>query len=342
MTTETYQELFYYTAFPVFAIRRGTGEIIYKNLSCAKYLPKLSDKKSVYPFIFSQNFDGVGAVKLAQADAYHTAIALEDGDHSVFLFLGYLQYENGMLRASQAFREFGPSLTDFLAALHMQHSVRMMGSILPGTNRELYTQVPRLTLDERDPEYPAHTLFYPIATDLFEKLNTAFLESGYHVHARIEEDFPTYLYTEAAIKDILFVLGRLLYLPMKLSKNKTVNILLSCDIAYSRYAFYITAETTLFKLWGQTEETMELLLDFIPEGKMEFSLLYKTGLLTKENFIAGLDRFGNLFLSYRVPYISPETYYVRSIDMQNAFLLKSVDTMIDSLIARLTDNGASC
>jgi hypothetical protein len=177
---------------------------------------------------------------------------------------------------------------------------------------------------------------------LFEKLNAAFSGSGYRFHSRIEEDFPTYLYTDMAIQDLLFVLGRLLYLPMKLSKNKTVNVLLFCDVAYSRYTFYITAETTLSKLLGKTGEAMEWLLDFIPEGKMEFSLLYKTGLLTNENFVAEVDRFGNLFLSYRIPYISPETYYVRSVDMQDAFLLKSVDMMIESLIARLTDNGASC
>ncbi len=341
MTIETYQELFYYTAFPVFAIRRSTGEVIYKNLACEKYLPKLSKKNSLNSFVFSQTFNGVGAVKLTEADCYHTAIAFADGENSVLVFPGHLQYEDGMLRASQMFRQFGPALTDFLAAVHIHNSFRTAGSILSGTNRELYTQAPRLMLDERDWEYPAHTLFYPIASDLFAKLNTAFLESGYRVHAQIEEDFPTYLYTDMSIRDILFVLGRVLYLPMKLAKNKSINILLSCDLAYSRYAFYITAETTLSKLSGKSGEAIEWLLDFIPEGKMEFSLLYKAGLLTKDNFFAEVDRFGNLCVIYRVPYISPETYYIRSVDTQDIFLLKSVDTMIESLIARLTDNGAS-
>ena len=51
MTIKTYQELFHYTTFPVFVTRRETGEVIYKNFSCEKYLPKLSKRKLLTTYV---------------------------------------------------------------------------------------------------------------------------------------------------------------------------------------------------------------------------------------------------------------------------------------------------
>ena len=87
---------------------------------------------------------------------------------------------------------------------------------------------------------------------------------------------------------------------------------------------------------------MDWLLSFVPECKMEFSLLFKAGLLTEDNFVAKIDKFGNLTLRYAIPYRSPDTYYIRSVDMPDIFLLNAVDSMIENLFTKLTGNDAFC
>ena len=342
MTIKTYQELFHYMTFPVFAIRRETGEVIYKNFSCEKYLPKLSKRKLLSPFVFAQNFTGVGAVVLAEPGPYQTAIALEDGSYSVLLFLSHWQNEDGVCLAAKQFQQFGPSLTDFLATLYCSNSFKARGSVLSETNVSLYTEVGQIRLDEKDIADHMPVALCSVMKTVFGKLENAFSDFGYRVHTQIEADFPQYLQTEVDLRDVLFVLGRLLYLQMKLSRNKEANVFLSCDVAYSRHVFYITAETNLLGLNDPSEDLMDWLLSFIPECKMEFALLFKAGLLTKENFVANVDKFGNLSLRYHIPYKSPETYYIRSVDMPDIFLLEAIDTMLENLFTKLTGNDASC
>ena len=342
MTIKTYQELFHYMTFPVFATRRETGEVIYKNFSCEKYLPKLSKRKLLSPFVFAQNFSGFGAVVLAEPSPYQTAIALEDGPHSVFLFLSHWQNEEGVCLAAKQFQQFGPSLTDFLAAIYCSNSFKARGSVLSKTNVSLYTEVGQIRLDEKDIADHMPTPLCSVMKTVFEKLEAAFSNFGYRVHTQIEEDFPQYLQPETDLRDILFVLGRLLYLQMKLSRNKEANVFFACDVAYSRHVFYITAETNLSGLNDPSEDLMDWLLSFIPECKMEFTLLFKAGLLTKENFVANVDKFGNLSLRYHIPYKSPEIYYVRGVDMPDIFLLQAIDSMLEGLFAKLTGNDASC
>jgi hypothetical protein len=335
MTTETYQELFYYAAFPVFAALRSTGRVIYKNLACEKYLPKLSKRNSLKSLIFSQNFDGVGPVKLAELGVYHTAIAFEDGKNSVFLFLSRLQYETGMYHGDQIFRQFGPSLTDFISAVRTNQSLKSADP--NNATTELYTETVQALLDERDLGLSTNASLYKIASCVFEKLNSFFTGFGYHVNAQIAERFPQYLKIRVPMQEILFVMGRLLYLQMKLSKTKDINIFLFCNLAFSHYTFQLTTATNLSELPSDKEWFFES----IPECAMEFSLLYKAKLLREENFDMKMDRPGNLTVFYNIPYISPETYYVRSMDMRDVFILQSVDNMIESLRAKLT-NGEMC
>lgn len=341
MTIKTYKELFHYTTFPVFATLRETGEVIYKNFSCEKYLPKLSKRNLLTPFVFAQKFSGVGAVVLAEPSPYQTAIALEDGPHSVFLFLSHLQAEDGVCLAAKQFQQFGPSLTDFLAAVHCGNSFKTRGSVLSETNVSLYTEVGQIRLDEKDIADHMPTPLCSVMKTVFEKLEAAFSNFGYRVHTQIEEDFPQYLQPETDLRDILFVLGRLLYLQMKLSKNKETNVFFTCDLAYCRHVFNITAETSLSGLNGSSEDLMDWLLSFVPECKMEFSLLFKAGLLTEDNFVAKIDKFGNLTLRYGIPYKSPDSYYIRSVDMPDIFLWDAVDNMIENLFEKLTGNSTS-
>ena len=341
MTIKTYQELFHYTTFPVFAMRRDTGEIIYKNFSCEKYLPKLSKRNLLTPFVFAQKFSGVGAVVLAEQSPYQTAIALEDGKYSVFLFLSHLQAEDGICVAAKQFKQFGPSLTDFLAAVHLNNSFKTRGSVLSKTNVSLYTEIGQIRLDENDLSTYTPTPLCSLMTTIFKKLNAVFSGFGYCVHTQIEEDFPYYLQTEVDLRDVLFVLGRLLYLQLKLSKNKETDVFFACDPAYSHHVFHIKTETNLVGLNDPSEDLLDWLLSFIPECKMEFALLFKAELLTKDNFVAKVDKFGNLTLRYTIPYKSPETYYIHSIDMPDIFLLNAVDGMIENLFEKLTGNAAS-
>ena len=150
MTVATYQELFYYTAFPVFAVLRSTGEVVYKNIACEKYLPKLSKKNSLNSFVFAQKFSGIGPVKLAETMIYHTAIAFEDGENSVFLFLSHLQYQDGMFQAAQIFQMMGPSLESFLASMRANASLRTRGNTLQIANGDLYTETMQTFLYENN------------------------------------------------------------------------------------------------------------------------------------------------------------------------------------------------
>lgn len=305
-------------------------------------MPKIFKKNSLNSFIFSQNFNGVGAVKLSETGHFCTAIAFEDGEHSVFLFLNQLQYKNGIYLAAKFFEQFGPSFSDFLSMLYRNYSIKMKGSILPGTNLDLCMETSQLLFDEEDLAIDPHISVYSAMAEAFAKLNTAFSELGYSVNAKIDENFPKYLHADIAVQDILFVLGRLLYLQMKISKYKKVNLSLFCDVAYAQHIFHMTAETDFLENLDRPSELKKWLLDFIPECRLEFIFLNKTGLLTEENFDAKVDRFGNLSLTYTVPYRSPESYYVRSVDKADATFLHVIDNMLESLYAKLKDIDASC
>lgn len=342
MIVETYQELFCYAPFPVFAIVRGTDKIIYKNLVCERYFPKLSRKNLSKLFFASKEFQGLGPVKLAGFDIYHTALALEDENHVVFLFLGYLQHEMGLYYANQLMLSFGTSLTAFLVSMKSRKSARLSTSDFPDLGMDFDTEVSRLLAEEQNAIVPTKVSLYQVAEGICQKMNSAFSDLGYHIHMQIDNDFPRYLQTTVPSQEILFVLGRLIYLQMKLSKTKDVDIFLSCDLAFSRHIFQIKTETDLSELPADSRENEEWLWKFVPECAMEFSLLYHSGLLNMANFKVKLDHFGNLVLLYGLPYISPETYYVRSNDQEDPLLLRSVDFMVDSIRAKLTGSGASC
>ena len=124
---------------------------------------------------------------------------------------------------------------------------------------------------------------------------------------------------------------------MKLSKTKAINMYLFCDPVFSHYTVQFSAATNLSEL----PPDKEWFLTAVPECAMEFSLLYKAGLLREETFDWKMDSFGNLTLFYYIPYISPETYYIRSMNTMDVLLWQSVDNMIESLCAKLAD-GEMC
>ena len=343
MTVNTYKEIFHYMMFPVCAVLRGTGEIVYKNLVCDEHFPKLTNKKgSVHSFIISQKFNGSGAVKLIGSDAYHTAVALNDGEYSVFLFFKRFQYDDGIVYAAQVFQQFGPFLTDFLAALRESAFLRIAGSIAPGIQAELYKNITEQVIDDEmiDIQKPAN--FCLTMSKTFEKLNSAVSKSGYTINARMEEDFPQYLRVNQSIHDVIFILGRLIFLQAKLSKTKNIDVTLTTEVARAQHVFHITTQTNLSEIFDNPEENLEWILKFIPECKMEISLLQKIGFLTKENFTVHIDRFGYVTLLYGVSYTSPETFYVCSNTVPDICLLYFINDVVDGILEDITNNGASC
>ncbi len=340
MTREIYRELFGYAAFPVFVTTHNADKMIYKNAVCEQQFPELSKKNLPNLLFCSQDFHRVGAIKLPGFGIYHTAVVFEEGAHCVFLFLSHLQYETGFYHANQLFRTFGPSLTDFLSAVQNRRNPEKIKSKILDQQSKLYAQTVELLLDDRDFGLSQNLPFYRVAERIFEKLNTSFSDFGYRVHTKIVDDFPRYLPTSMPMQFVLFALGRLLYLQMKLSKTKEVDMLLSCDLAYSQHVFHITAKTDLTEIPDDPDEAW--FWKYIPECAVEFLLLKRASLLTKENFAMKLDSFGHLTLLYRIPYVSPETYYVRSVDADDIYLGAAIDSMLESLCAKLTDTAASC
>lgn len=339
MTLETYRELFSYMAFPVFVTTRDAKKIIYKNLACEQQFPDLA-RKNLPKLLVFQDFHKAGAIKICGFGVYHTAVVFENVDHFVFLFLSHLQYEMGLYHANQLFCKYGPSLTDFLFAVHNGTNREKLKSGTLAQRSKLYTETVELLLDERDLGFPLNLPLYQVAVRVFEKLNAAFSDFGYRVNTKMADDFPRYLQISSPMQFILFALGRLLYLQMKLSKTKEVDVLLSCDLARSEYVFHITAKTDLSEIPEDPDEVW--FWNFVPECAMEFALLKKSAFLNRENFKMKLDCLGNLTLLYSVPYISPETHYVRSMDADGIYLLLALENMLSSLRAKLTDTASSC
>ena len=342
MTVETYQELFCYAAFPVFVITRDTNKIIYKNLACGQYFPKLCKKHLTKLFFFSQDSRKIGPVAFSAFDVYHTGVALEDGDNVVFLFLNYLQYEHGSMYATRLFNKFGASLTEFLSAIQRNKHTERSDANLPDACSDLTAEALTMPWDDNDSLLPSKTSLRHVAECVCKKLNSAFSDLGYHIHVHVSEDFPRYLVTSVPLQEIFFILGRLLYLQMKLSKTKDVELLLSCNLAFSHHTFQITTKTDLSQLPSTPKENEQWLWEFAPECAIEYLFLRNAGFLRKENFDGKLDSFGNLTLLYRIPYFSPEAYYVRSNERENPFLLRSIDYMLESIRAKLMGGDSAC
>jgi hypothetical protein len=342
MTVETYQELFCYTAFPVFVIARDTNNIVYKNLACEQYFPGLCKKHLTKLHFLSRDSRKIGPVLFSGFDVYHTAVALEDEDNLVFLFLNYFQYKQGSYYAHQSFCDFGASLTDFLAAMQRSKCEATSVSKLSDSRLNLTAEALTMPWDENNSLLSIKASLHQVAECVCKKMNSAFSDLGYRIHAHVSEDFPRYLETSVPLQEIFFILGRLLYLHMKLSKTKDVELFLSCDLASSHHVFQIKSSTDLTRLPDAPNADERWLWEFVPECAIEYLFLRDSGFLNQYNFNGKLDSFGNLTLWYRVPYFSPEALYVRSVDRENPFLLRAIDYMLESIRAKLTDSVAFC
>lgn len=342
MTVETYQELFCYTAFPVFVIARDTNNIVYKNLACEQYFPKLCKKHLTKLYFDSRDSRKIGPVSFSGFDIYHRAVALEDEDNLVFLFLNYFQYEHGTYYAYQLFQDFGASLTDFLAAMQRSKCAAASDPKLSDLRLSLATEALTMPWDENNSLLSIKASLHQVAECICKKLNSAFSDLGYRIYVHVSEDFPRYLETSAPLQEIFFILGRLLYLQMKLSKTKDVELFLSCNLAASRHVFQITTSTDLTRLPNTSNGDERWLWEFVPECAIEYLFLRDADFLNRHNFNGKLDSFGNLTLWYSVPYFSPDALYVRSVDRENPFLLRAIDYMLESVRAKLTGSGAFC
>lgn len=341
MTIETYQELFHYTIFPVFAISHQ-GELIYKNLSCGKHLPGVNKKIRTKSYFYPAVPTGTAVVKLMNGQSYHTALALEDEGNIVILCFSRLQYEDGVIIAEQCLQRFGRTLASFLASLRSGFSLNNPKKLFSNDAERMYTEL-LCSLRSEVGLYPTeHYSLKKAIVPLFEKLQDVFSGLGYRVSAGIAENFPEYLLVNFSFNDLIFLLGRLVYLQLKLSANKTVDIRLSCDIAHNCHKFVLTTDTKLSSFPDKNEDLAEWLSVLAPECAAEFSFMRESGFLTWEYVSVYLDKFGTLTLTYSIPYISPDTVYVRSNDLSDILFAGALENMLYSIFTKIKDNGAFC
>jgi|GEM_PF-2188454 len=341
MTVETYRELFHCAAFPVFAVS-SKREFLYKNPACGKYFPRLNSRTRPKAIFFPDVPTKSGAVNLLGSEVYRTALALADGENIVILCMARLQYRDGLVVAEQCLKQFGTTLEKFLAVTRCAPSFDGFPRAAAVREDRIYADILHSIRSEVAPWPIARYSLQRAIIPIFERLNTAFSMLGYRIYARITEDFPEYLHIQISYYDLIFLLGRLVYLQMKLSATKLLEIRLANDVARNRHKFVLTTETCLKGLPVGAGDLADCFSALAPECAADFSLLREFGLLGSEAVTVSLDKLGKLTFTYEIPYVSPDTLYVGSTDFSDSMLSDALDRMVDSILARFKDNGASC
>ena len=338
MNIATYQEIFHYMTFPVFAVSEN-GFVIYKNPACAKYLPRIYKSRTVKTKISPEIPKESGVVRILDGSAYSVALALRDGETVVFLCFTRLQYADGMEMANQILQVLGDDLLDFLSGFKKTVSSSEYRSFdFRFSDEELLSLVDG---EFRLWKYHATSLS-AVLSPVFERVNEFFKPMGYYFTAKIENDVSEYLPLRISVGDLFFLLGKLIYFVMKFSNTRRVEIVLFSEFAYSRQVLRLMTKTDLKEL-PQTDGNNVLLLEkLMPECAAEFELLKRTGLMKHTDFSVYLDSVGAMTVTYRFPYIEPGLQGVQSVDDGYSLIAENVENMIQSIWARLKDTDASC
>ena len=338
MNIETYQEIFHYMTFPVFAVTEN-GFVIYKNPACAKYLPGIYQSRTVKTKILPEIPKESGPVRILDGSAYSVALALRDGENVVFLRFTRLQYADGMEMANQFLQALGDDLLDFLSGFKKSGSSSEYRSFdFRFSDEELLSLV-----DGKFRLWKYHaTSLSAVLSPVFERVNEFFKPMGYRFTAKIENDVSEYLPLRISVSDLFFLLGKLIYFVMKFSDNHRVEIVLFSEFAYSRQVLRLMTKTNLKKLPQTDGDNVLLLEKLMPECAAELELLKRTGLMKHTDFSVYLDSVGAMTVTYRFPYIEPTSQSVQSVDDNDSLISENVENMIRSIWARLKDTGASC
>ena len=336
MNIETYQEIFHYVSFPVFAVSEK-GAVIYKNPACAKYLPQIYKSRTVKTKI-SPEFPNVSsAVHILGGSAYSVALALRDEENIVFLGFARFQYADGVLIANRFLQLFGSDLLSFLSEFKKQMAALEEHSF-GFSNDDLLV----LIKDELECWKCKEASLVSVLSPVFERMNEFFAPLGYTVSAKIENSVPKYLPLKIAVSDLLFLLGKLLYLIMKFSDSHRVDIALFSEFAYSRQILRLMTKTKLKELPQTEGNNVSLLEKLLPECAAELELLYRSGLLKNTDFSVYLDSVGGMSITYEFPYSEPVFARFQSVDGIALSILDNIVTMIQSIWTKLKDTDASC
>ena len=325
-------------AFPVFAASEK-GVLLYKNPACAKYLSNIYGSRNIKNKIFPEFPQESRAVRVLSGSAYSVAVAVKDGENFVFLFFSRLQCADGRLAADKILKEWGSELSDLLVGF--KDMIDSKGYPAFGTRVDDEGLLSLLKEESglwRREEYCVSSVLEPV----FERLNESFETIGYGVSAEIDKNFPEYLSVQLSVSDFLFIFGKLLYLTMKFSGTRHVNIVLFSEIAYSRHVLRLETKTDLTELPQTQENNVALLKALMPEYAAEINLLDRTGLMKSSDFSVRNDALGVLTVTYEFSYSEPDWRHVHRMEAFTLPITVNIENMIRSILANFKDKDASC
>lgn len=340
MKTEIYQELFHHALFPVF-VTDTIGIVSYKNPAAAKYLPMIRKSASVLRHLQGARLPGKSAtVKITGKTAYHTALALCDDDGYLFLCLSRFQYKDGEETSSKMIEIFGKTPLDFIGA-SKRAFIRDTDIEKRAQNRIATDMLQVLCIGNEYAEAQTDSMA-DIANEVFPKLNRSFSALGYRIHAEIAEPFSPHRYVRINIYDFLFLFGRLLYLQMRLSENKMIDIrLISDDHAYRHHIRFLTQTALSDKILDEND-WREFIRAYAPECEQEFLLLKKASLLPDITKLS-VNKNGAFVIDLAIDYAEKTSeLHVRSTDLPRLRLAPSIEMLLSHIEERLKDIFSSC
>ena len=338
MELESYREIFHYVTFPVFAIKKD-GKLVYRNLACAKYLPGIYGSRTVKTRIYPEIPETSRAVFIWGEPSYSVALALVDGEYIIFLCFSRFQYLDGKGLADKLLESWGNTLLDFLVNFRRAIACtkeQVIGSCFNDVDMLLFSKGEHWTQNAE--RYSLPHIFIPV----FQRMRTSFASRGYCFSAEIEKNFPEYLPVQIAVNDFLFLFGKLLYMTMKFSSTRRLDINLFTEIMYARHGLVLTTDTDLKELPAVQGNNVALLKAMIPEYEAEIELLERIGIVKHTDFSIRLDALGKLTVTYYFAYQTPDWGHVQSMDDFEITISGDIENMIQSILARFTDTDASC
>ena len=338
MLVETYSEIFRSAAFPVFAINENCS-VIYKNAACTKHLSFICRGRTVNSkTLFKDSWEnGVAHIADKKYDSY--ALALTDESVTVFLCFLRFQYADGKELAEQFIKIFGKDLLNFLTKFGSMLTVPGLSGCKPDLSAE---RLMSLVRKEIPLEGQKIQQLFPIMEQLFQLLPKNLEPLGYQISAKIKENFPKYLSVGISANGFLFVFEKLLYLMMKYSQTKKIDIDLFPEIAYPHHTLRLATKTNLKELPQTSENNVRLLETLIPECASELALLNAWGLLGHSDFTVYIDAFGTLSIEYKFAYAEPHWGVLRSVDCFHLPTSEDMEAMIRRIEERLKGMCASC
>ncbi len=335
MDLTLYQELFEYSACPIFAFS-DSGRIIYRNPSAKKYLPMLRKNASLTPHLYPSVLPKKSSLLHIVGDTpYHTVIALRDGNVFVAFGLVRLQLSDGYAFGSWLLRGFSDG-SQSLARL-LQAEKERLACHHPSPVSRVYTDIFETLNYAKEWRGMCDDSFDETVRILFEKLRAAFTAFGYRIEAVVDDSFLHHRAVRMRSNDFLFIFGIFLYMQMRLSANGDISVLLKSENDKHILRFSVRTE----KICLQTEDIFLFLKSCLPECAWELHLLQQLGFLEAQALRFFYDHYGVFTVEYDIPCTEEATPVLQSISISSYLSAADTDCFLDAVRRWLTDNGAS-